>query len=153
MLSGVGYANAALPVTTTSDNTDGAADPGDSTSHGRGPLEAAREVHFATRSISGDVTSVTAATVTIQSPDGISQEFQVDSATSIRRNGDPVGIADIRVGDKARATGIVAAGVVVAKRIGTLTPEEATQKQADRAKQIRDRLSGSKTTRHPSPAR
>ncbi|MDQ1305270.1 MAG: hypothetical protein QG671_1101 [Actinomycetota bacterium] len=154
MLSGVGYpAAAASQVASTTENLDGSPDAGDEARRGGRAVGPSQRARYDTRSVSGDVTSVTATTVTIQAPDGFSQTFVVDSATSIRRNGDPVGIADVRVGDKARITGIVAAGAVIAKRIGTLTPEEATMKQAERAQKIRKRLSGSKSTRLSSPAR
>ncbi len=154
MLSGVGYTDAAASqVASTSENLDGAPDARDETLRAGGALGPSQRTRYDTRSVSGEVSSVTATTVTIQAPDGFSQRFVVDSATSIRRNGDPVGIAEVRVGDKARITGIVAGGSVIAKRIGTLTPEEATMKQTERAQQIRKRLSGSKSTRLSSPAR
>ena len=154
MLSGVGYANAAATQpATTSDNLDGSSNAGDETARGRRALRTSQRTSYDTRSVSGEITSVTATTVTIQAPDGFSQTFVVDSATSIRRNGDPVGIAEVRVGDKARITGVAVGDAVIAKRVGTLTPEEATLKQTERAQTIRKRLSGSKSTRLGSPAR
>ena len=153
MLSGVGYANAAATqAAATSDNTDGSSEQGDRFLQGGRTLKTARGT-VDVRSVSGDITSVTEGTVTVQAPDGFSQVFVVDAATSIRRNGDPVAIAEVKVGDKARITGLVSGDSVTAKRIGTLTPDEATMKQAERAQKIRKRLAWAKSTRSSSPAR
>ena len=92
--------------------------------HGDAVVKNSEGVAENLRIVVGDVTAVDAAGITVRATDGYEQAFAVSPDTEIKRSRQDATTADIQVGDKAFAVGIVDGGTVTAKRIGAATPEQ-----------------------------
>lgn len=101
--------------------------------HKRGFMGGAIHGEFVTRAPSGgyqtlatqvgEVTAVSASSITVKSEDGFSRTYTVDDNTSVNAGND--GIGDVKTGDEVRIVAIVADGKASAVEIRDRTQMEA----------------------------
>lgn len=75
----------------------------------------------------GDVTAVSASSVTVKSEDGFSRTYQVDDNTLVNAGND--GIADVQNGDKVHVLAIVTGGNASAVRVQDVTTVSKLREQ------------------------
>lgn len=74
------------------------------------------------RFIVGEITAINGTQLTIQRPDGVSQNITVDENTSFRKDNESVTLADFKVGDRVFGRGELKNGVFVPAQLNVGQP-------------------------------
>lgn len=77
----------------------------------------------------GEVTSVSATSITLLSKDGYSHSYVVTAETKVRANRQPVAISTLRVGERALVVAVRTPDGDVARRIGAIGAKKGANQQ------------------------
>ena len=84
------------------------------------------------RSIRGEVTAVSADSITVRASDGFEQTFAVNAETEVDKSRNEATITDVVVGDIAMVKGIVSGDTATADHVAAMTATEAAEMEAER---------------------
>ena len=84
------------------------------------------------RSIRGEVTAVSADSITVRASDGFEQTFAVNAETEVDKSRNEATITDVAVGDIAMVKGIVSGDTATADHVAAMTATEAAEMEAER---------------------
>jgi len=98
--------------------------------HGEGVIEDAEGNYVTVRTQEGEVTAVSATSISVTSADGYASTYVIDADTELERDG-AEGAA--KVGDTVRVRATVAGGTATADDVHALSPERAKEMEQHRA--------------------
>jgi hypothetical protein len=98
--------------------------------HGEGVVEAPDGTYVTVRMQHGEVTAVSATSITVKSPDGYSSTYSIAETTDVERDGEDDGP---KVGDVVHLRATVTDGSATADVIHALSPEKAQELEDHRA--------------------
>jgi hypothetical protein len=78
----------------------------------------------------GEITAVTATSITLRSKDGYSHTYTVTSATKVRERRSQIAIGDLSVGERAMVVAVRTNGGDIARRIACVNVSSAQTKKA-----------------------
>lgn len=106
--------------------------PGGELLHSEATVETSDGTIEQVRSIRGEVTAVTADSITVRASDGFEQTFVVNAETDVNKSRDEAAITDVAVGDVAMVKGTVTGDTVTADHVAAMTAAEAAEMETER---------------------
>lgn len=114
--------------------------PGGEVLHSEATVETPDGTIENVRTVRGEVTAVSAESITVRASDGFEQAFAINAETEINKSRDEATATDIAVGDVAMVKGVGSGDTVTAERIHAMTAEEAATMEAEREQRRADML-------------
>ncbi len=112
--------------------------------HGEATVENEDGTTERVRAVRGEVTEISAESITVRAADGFTQTYAINADTKVHvGRGDDASVADIAVGYQAMVAGSINGESATAKMIGALSPADAAemeQKMAERRAEMEQRM-------------